>query len=176
MPEQEYEPFEPKPKKAQNKKPAQDRKWYTPIQVNTHSLSLRTTRQWFTKMLSCSWPICAEPSSCNKMWAFWELQKSAMFTDWPLCIFELLPCEFQITEVENFAALQRSLNSFNWSLNMRSTTSRVAKFSHDSREEQSPFWPYLCIISCKSTNSPSYQCAHTSRMKKKATFCRHRHH
>uniref|UniRef100_A0A3B3T6F2 Anthrax toxin receptor 1 n=1 Tax=Paramormyrops kingsleyae TaxID=1676925 RepID=A0A3B3T6F2_9TELE len=31
MPEQEYEPFEPKPKKANNRKPAQDRKWYSPI-------------------------------------------------------------------------------------------------------------------------------------------------
>uniref|UniRef100_A0A3B5B0J0 Anthrax toxin receptor 1 n=1 Tax=Stegastes partitus TaxID=144197 RepID=A0A3B5B0J0_9TELE len=31
MPEQEYEPFEPKPKKPQNKKPPQSRKWYTPI-------------------------------------------------------------------------------------------------------------------------------------------------
>uniref|UniRef100_A0A3P8WWE3 Anthrax toxin receptor n=1 Tax=Cynoglossus semilaevis TaxID=244447 RepID=A0A3P8WWE3_CYNSE len=31
MPEQEYEPFEPKPKKHQNKKPPQSRKWYTPI-------------------------------------------------------------------------------------------------------------------------------------------------
>ncbi|XP_074475342.1 anthrax toxin receptor 1 [Sebastes fasciatus] len=31
MPEQEYEPFEPKPKKAHNKKAPQDRKWYTPI-------------------------------------------------------------------------------------------------------------------------------------------------
>lgn len=37
MPEQEYEPFEPKPKKAHNKKPPQNRKWYTPIQVNTHA-------------------------------------------------------------------------------------------------------------------------------------------
>uniref|UniRef100_A0A667Y3E3 Anthrax toxin receptor 1 n=1 Tax=Myripristis murdjan TaxID=586833 RepID=A0A667Y3E3_9TELE len=32
MPEQEYEPFEPKPKKPHNKKPPQSRKWYTPIQ------------------------------------------------------------------------------------------------------------------------------------------------
>ncbi len=32
MPEQEFEPFEPKPKKA-NRKPAQDRKWYSPIRV-----------------------------------------------------------------------------------------------------------------------------------------------
>ncbi|XP_047234139.1 anthrax toxin receptor 1 [Girardinichthys multiradiatus] len=31
MPEQEYEPYEPKPKKPQNKKPPQNRKWYTPI-------------------------------------------------------------------------------------------------------------------------------------------------
>uniref|UniRef100_A0A3Q3W8A4 Anthrax toxin receptor 1 n=1 Tax=Mola mola TaxID=94237 RepID=A0A3Q3W8A4_MOLML len=31
MPEQEYEPFEPKPKKSHNKKPPQNRKWYTPI-------------------------------------------------------------------------------------------------------------------------------------------------
>uniref|UniRef100_A0A8C4H819 ANTXR cell adhesion molecule 1c n=1 Tax=Dicentrarchus labrax TaxID=13489 RepID=A0A8C4H819_DICLA len=31
MPEQEYEPFEPKPKKAHNKKAPQNRKWYTPI-------------------------------------------------------------------------------------------------------------------------------------------------
>ncbi|XP_042253399.1 anthrax toxin receptor 1 isoform X1 [Thunnus albacares] len=31
MPEQEYEPFEPKPKKSHNKKPPQSRKWYTPI-------------------------------------------------------------------------------------------------------------------------------------------------
>lgn len=38
MPEQEYEPFEPKPKKAHNKKAPQNRKWYTPIRVNTHSV------------------------------------------------------------------------------------------------------------------------------------------
>ncbi|KAI4893648.1 hypothetical protein NFI96_018027 [Prochilodus magdalenae] len=31
MPEQEFEPFEPKPKKHGNKKAAQDRKWYSPI-------------------------------------------------------------------------------------------------------------------------------------------------
>uniref|UniRef100_A0AAR2JTQ4 Anthrax toxin receptor 1 n=1 Tax=Pygocentrus nattereri TaxID=42514 RepID=A0AAR2JTQ4_PYGNA len=31
MPEQEYEPFEPKPKKQGNKKATQDRKWYSPI-------------------------------------------------------------------------------------------------------------------------------------------------
>lgn len=33
MPEQEYEPFEPKPKKTHKKLP-QNRKWYTPIQVS----------------------------------------------------------------------------------------------------------------------------------------------
>ncbi|XP_056433657.1 anthrax toxin receptor 1 [Gadus chalcogrammus] len=32
MPDQEYEPFEPKPKKSHNRKAPQDRKWYTPIQ------------------------------------------------------------------------------------------------------------------------------------------------
>ncbi|TNN56210.1 Anthrax toxin receptor 1 [Liparis tanakae] len=31
MPEQEYEPFEPKPRKHHSKKAPQDRKWYTPI-------------------------------------------------------------------------------------------------------------------------------------------------
>ncbi|XP_026133226.1 anthrax toxin receptor 1-like [Carassius auratus] len=31
MPEQEFEPFEPKPKKQDNRKRAQDRKWYSPI-------------------------------------------------------------------------------------------------------------------------------------------------
>ncbi|KAJ0060170.1 hypothetical protein NL108_004015 [Boleophthalmus pectinirostris] len=31
MPEQEYEPYEPKPKKPHSKKPPQSRKWYTPI-------------------------------------------------------------------------------------------------------------------------------------------------
>ncbi|XP_030630399.1 anthrax toxin receptor 1 [Chanos chanos] len=31
MPEQEFEPFEPKPKKQTGRKPAQDRKWYSPI-------------------------------------------------------------------------------------------------------------------------------------------------
>ncbi|KAK3528980.1 hypothetical protein QTP70_014124 [Hemibagrus guttatus] len=31
MPEQEYEPFEPKPKKQGNKKAPQNRKWYSPI-------------------------------------------------------------------------------------------------------------------------------------------------
>lgn len=35
MPEQEYEPFEPKPKKTHKKLP-QNRKWYTPIQVSAH--------------------------------------------------------------------------------------------------------------------------------------------
>lgn len=32
MPEQEFEPFEPKPKKHHDRKRPQDRKWYTPIQ------------------------------------------------------------------------------------------------------------------------------------------------
>uniref|UniRef100_A0A3B3DBP0 Anthrax toxin receptor 1 n=1 Tax=Oryzias melastigma TaxID=30732 RepID=A0A3B3DBP0_ORYME len=32
MPEQEYEPYEPKPKKPHTKKPPQSRRWYTPIQ------------------------------------------------------------------------------------------------------------------------------------------------
>lgn len=36
MPEQEYEPFEPKPKKTHKKLP-QNRKWYSPIQVSTHT-------------------------------------------------------------------------------------------------------------------------------------------
>lgn len=49
MPEQEYEPFEPKPKKAHNKKAPQDRKWYTPIRVNTHSVSLITDRQTYLR-------------------------------------------------------------------------------------------------------------------------------
>ncbi|TRZ00452.1 hypothetical protein DNTS_034561 [Danionella cerebrum] len=31
MPEQEFEPFEPKPRKADSRRPAQDRKWYSPI-------------------------------------------------------------------------------------------------------------------------------------------------
>lgn len=39
MPEQEYEPFEPKPKKTHKKLP-QNRKWYTPIQVSAH-------QRWF---------------------------------------------------------------------------------------------------------------------------------
>lgn len=34
MPEQEYEPYEPKPKKPHSKKQPQTRKWYTPIRVN----------------------------------------------------------------------------------------------------------------------------------------------
>ncbi|XP_072559929.1 anthrax toxin receptor 1 isoform X2 [Paramormyrops kingsleyae] len=38
MPEQEYEPFEPKPKKANNRKPAQDRKWYSPIRGKLDAL------------------------------------------------------------------------------------------------------------------------------------------
>lgn len=37
MPEQEYEPFEPKPKKTHKKLP-QNRKWYSPIQVSTHTI------------------------------------------------------------------------------------------------------------------------------------------
>uniref|UniRef100_A0A8C6P046 ANTXR cell adhesion molecule 1c n=1 Tax=Nothobranchius furzeri TaxID=105023 RepID=A0A8C6P046_NOTFU len=32
MPEQEYEPYEPKPKKPHSRRPPQNRKWYTPIQ------------------------------------------------------------------------------------------------------------------------------------------------
>lgn len=33
MPEQEFEPFEPKPKKYGNKNLPQNRKWYSPIRV-----------------------------------------------------------------------------------------------------------------------------------------------
>lgn len=33
MPEQEFEPFEPKPRKSDSRKQAQDRKWYSPIRV-----------------------------------------------------------------------------------------------------------------------------------------------
>lgn len=51
MPEQEYEPFEPKPKKPQNKKPPQSRKWYTPIRVNTASVSFCTRTQWGSVVL-----------------------------------------------------------------------------------------------------------------------------
>lgn len=40
MPEQEYEPFEPKPRKAHNRRPPQSRKWYTPIQVGTQPQQL----------------------------------------------------------------------------------------------------------------------------------------
>lgn len=43
MPEQEFEPYEPKPKKAHNRKPATDRKWYTPIQVKTLFFSFLST-------------------------------------------------------------------------------------------------------------------------------------
>ena len=42
MPEQEYEPYEPKPKKPHNKKAPQNRKWYTPIRVSAISVPLRT--------------------------------------------------------------------------------------------------------------------------------------
>ncbi|KAG7492629.1 hypothetical protein MATL_G00016320 [Megalops atlanticus] len=38
MPEQEFEPFEPKPKKPEGRKQAQDRKWYTPIQGKLDAL------------------------------------------------------------------------------------------------------------------------------------------
>uniref|UniRef100_A0A8C9TDH3 Anthrax toxin receptor 1 n=1 Tax=Scleropages formosus TaxID=113540 RepID=A0A8C9TDH3_SCLFO len=38
MPEQEYEPFEPKPKKQSGKKPTRERKWYTPIQGKLDAL------------------------------------------------------------------------------------------------------------------------------------------
>lgn len=41
MPEQEYEPYEPKPKKPHNKKQPQNRKWYTPIRVNMPPFSLQ---------------------------------------------------------------------------------------------------------------------------------------
>ncbi|KAG9346124.1 hypothetical protein JZ751_007942 [Albula glossodonta] len=38
MPEQEFEPFEPKPKKSGGRKATQDRKWYTPIQGKLDAL------------------------------------------------------------------------------------------------------------------------------------------
>jgi hypothetical protein len=59
MPEQEFEPYEPKPKKAHNRKPAADRKWYTPIQVETHLSSLSFLR-FFLRLvctLSSSLPL-----------------------------------------------------------------------------------------------------------------------
>lgn len=59
MPEQEFEPYEPKPKKAHNRKPAADRKWYTPIQVETHFSSLSFLR-FFLRLvctLSSSLPL-----------------------------------------------------------------------------------------------------------------------
>lgn len=67
MPEQEYEPFEPKPKKPHNKKAPQDRKWYTPIRVNAHSGSDVSSRG-------------ATQLSCNKMSAFQEHKKPASLT------------------------------------------------------------------------------------------------
>lgn len=39
LPEQEYEPWEPKPKKPHVRKPPSQRKWYTPIKVMSPSLS-----------------------------------------------------------------------------------------------------------------------------------------
>ncbi|KAJ8284712.1 hypothetical protein COCON_G00035620 [Conger conger] len=38
MPEQEFEPFEPKPRKAGGRRQAQDRKWYSPIQGKLDAL------------------------------------------------------------------------------------------------------------------------------------------
>ncbi|KAI1887017.1 hypothetical protein AGOR_G00201710 [Albula goreensis] len=38
MPEQEFEPFEPKPKKSGGRKATQDRKWYSPIQGKLDAL------------------------------------------------------------------------------------------------------------------------------------------
>ncbi|XP_030627338.1 anthrax toxin receptor 1 [Chanos chanos] len=38
MPEQEFEPFEPKPRKPPGRKPTQQRKWYTPIQGKLDAL------------------------------------------------------------------------------------------------------------------------------------------
>lgn len=40
LPEQEYEPWEPKPKKPHVRKPPSRRKWYTPIKVMGLPLSL----------------------------------------------------------------------------------------------------------------------------------------
>lgn len=45
MPEQEYEPFEPKPRKAHNRRPPQSRKWYTPIQVGTQPHNCASNRR-----------------------------------------------------------------------------------------------------------------------------------
>lgn len=39
LPEQEYEPWEPKPKKPHVRKPPSQRKWYTPIKVMSPFLS-----------------------------------------------------------------------------------------------------------------------------------------
>lgn len=40
LPEQEYEPWEPKPKKPHVRKPPSQRKWYTPIKVTSLPLGL----------------------------------------------------------------------------------------------------------------------------------------
>lgn len=47
LPEQEYEPWEPKPKKPHVRKPPSQRKWYTPIKVMSPSLS------FLKSVLSC---------------------------------------------------------------------------------------------------------------------------
>lgn len=117
MPEQEYEPFEPKPKKPQNKKPPQSRKWYTPIRVNTASVSFCTRTQWGSVVLKITtnvfyFPIDWYYDSINwqrnsmQMFtlvhkclrSFSGTQKCALFTVWPLWVFDFLPTEFQITE------------------------------------------------------------------------------
>uniref|UniRef100_A0A673K6V0 Anthrax toxin receptor 1 n=1 Tax=Sinocyclocheilus rhinocerous TaxID=307959 RepID=A0A673K6V0_9TELE len=57
MPEQEFEPFEPKPKKPDNRKPARDRKWYSPIRVkklcDCHYQLSDVTRFFFSPQGRC---------------------------------------------------------------------------------------------------------------------------
>src|SRR4029434_7100857 len=62
MPDQEFEPFEPKPKKHSNRKSAQGRKWYTPIQVNITSCFITScfllTSLWCYSLLYVCVCVC----------------------------------------------------------------------------------------------------------------------
>jgi len=80
LPEQEYEPWEPKPKKPHVRKPPSQRKWYTPIKVVCLPLS-------FTKsLMSC---VLLHPASLAQsclLWS-WESLFRKMASNPQLCSF-----------------------------------------------------------------------------------------
>lgn len=100
---------------------------------------------------------------CEKKKKSQLLRKPALFTDWPLCIFELLPSEFQITGGE-FSQPAEKPELLPPKLKTWKARVELQSFHKTAGRNKSLFGPYLCVISCISTKFPNYQCLHMAKV------------